>query len=126
MDTFFHAEQNVTEHYVNTGGIYLLPEPVPFDTKIDVLSAYGFPGYIYNFTMDLDLGPFIPKPSEPDGEVFLFFLVYRPTRNGSVYSLAHNLMELRHGNFPGRLPRNPARTLNWEVQKGDFIGVYIP
>ncbi len=128
VDTFIATGQNLTalmEFYINSGGIYLLPEPVRFNTKILAVRAFGF----LDDTLDVttDLGPFLPKFLEPrEIQSFLFVLVYRPIRNGSVYSLVQNLTQLNHGFTPGRLPVNQSKTLDWDVQEGDRIGVYIP
>ncbi len=132
LNTFYSDEEAYRELFVNTG-VYLLPEPAPFNRKVVSMKAYGFLDLTINTTTNL--GPFIPMPSESGVLVtnessvaapFLYVLVYRPTKNGSVYSLVQNLTQLSHGFTAGRLPMNQSRTLDWEVQKGDLIGAYIP
>ena len=133
LGTYYSYGDAYKEYYVNTGGIYLLPEPVPFNGKIISLKVYGFVDETINVTASLD--PFIPTPTQSGvlttnkssvAAPFLYVLVYRPSKDGGVLSLAHNLTQLSHGFTPGRLPSDPGQTLDWEVQSGDYIGAYIP
>lgn len=131
---FTNFEVDFSDSYVNTGGVYLLTEPVPYNGRITILKAYGFADFQLNITTDL--APFLPELYEVPlsnnndnisiGPSFLFTLIYRPVQDGSVYRLVRNLTQLNHGFSPGFLPVDPSQTLNWEVQKGDLIGVYIP
>lgn len=128
MVKYLSTERNFTatqDFFVNSGGIYLFPEAVPSDRRLLSVRAYGYFGY-YDYSSELNLGPPLPEVSEPDGEIFLFVVLYRPSEDGSTYSLAHEPTELRHGFTPGKIPKNQNRPLNWEVQEGDFIGVFIP
>ena len=122
LDKFFENE-DYRDFYVNTGGIYLLPEPVPFNGKIIMLRAYGFVDWTLDTT---DLDAFIPQPEVNNSGAFLYVLVYRPSENGSIYNLVHDLTQLNHRYTPGRLPQNAGGALSWGVKQGDLIGVYIP
>ena len=111
--------------------MYLLPEPVPSNAKILSFRGLGAQGSPLNNTLDLD--PFIPTPNDADAvegfgaAPFFYVLVYRPSNNGNeYYSLVQNLTQLSHGFAPGRLPADRSETLKWRVQKGDFVGAYIP
>ena len=126
VDSFLSGG-DLSEFVVNTGGIYLLPEPVPYNAKILSFRGFGPLGGGANVSMDLD--PFIPAPRETDAAAgltgpFFYVLVYR--NESGFYSLVHNLTQLGHGIAPGRLPPDRGETLDWQVQKGDLIGAYIP
>ena len=126
VDRVFIGE-DVSDFFVNTGGVYLLPVPVAFSAKIVSFRAFGIPNNVFNESLDSD--PLIP-PAMETGAVngfvapYFYVLVFRPT--GESYNLVHNLTQLGHGFAPGRVPADTGETLNWHVQKGDFIGAYIP
>ena len=123
----FLSGGDLSEFVINTGGIYLLSEPVPYNAKILSFRGFGPLGGGTNISMDLD--PFIPAPQETDVAAglagpFFYVLVYR--NESRFYSLVQNLTQFSHGIAPGRLPPDRRETLGWQVQKGDLIGVYIP
>ena len=122
--------KDVAPFYINTGGVYLLPEPVPFDSTVLSIRGFGLPGVRLNKFLDSD--PLIPPPQETDAVMnhvapFLYVLVYREMSNRKgYYTLVQNLTQLAHGFAPGRVPADRSKSLDWKVQKGDFIGAYIP
>ena len=117
---------DAAEFYVNTGGIYLHRRPIPFDGSIISIEIFGLfmPGA--ENTNFIIADSFLPEPSEtPDllgdlPEPFLFLLVYRASMDGTMYELVHGPKQASHGLSLGRV------ILGWDVQEGDFIGVYIP
>ena len=126
---YFATNGNVTavqKFFIKSGGIYLFPEAVPSDGRLLSVRAYGYLGSYDDPSMELKLGPSLPEVSEPNGEIFLFVVLYRPSEDGNTYSLAHEPAELKHGFTPGTIPRNQSGSLDWEVQEGDLIGVFIP
>lgn len=113
---------------MNTGGVYLFPDPVPHNATIVSFRGFGVTGDRFNESLDSD--PLIPAARETDVAVdlvapFLYVLLYRPTAN-TFYTLVEDLTQLAHGFAPGRVPADRGKTLDWDARKGDFIGAYIP
>ena len=104
---------------------------MPYNATLLSFRAFGTPGNPVDENLDLDT--FIPAPIETQALAgygaapLLYVMVYRPTNDGSgSYSLVQNLTQIIHGFEPGRLPADRSETLKWRVQKGDFVGAYIP
>ena len=115
-----------TGFYVNTGGIYLHRNPIPFDGTLLAIEVFGFTGEAsIDSITESDI--FFPEPlitpafiNGQFSEPFLFILIYRPIMDGTVYELVHGPTQMSHGLAPERI------FLQFDVQEGDFIGVYIP
>ena len=103
--------------FVQTGGVYLLADPVPFDGVILQIKAFGLLNAEH-----LD----IFYSDEIDVEPYAYALTYTQEPDTNAYSISNGPQYFYHSFVPGILPRNRSEILNWPVKKGDRIGVFIP
>ena len=118
-----YSNHSLSNHHINTSGIYLLNESVPFDGRILRIRAYGY------FSDENILWDTYRNTSSTDIYSFLFVVVYRINEKGSAYDLIHGPARISHDTIsPGSLPTssNMDQTLDWSIEYGDKIGVFLP
>ena len=111
FSAFFAGNLSVSNFYIQSGGVYMLPEPVPHDGRVLHVRAYG---YFSGENLLRVLGP-DPESAAPS----LLVLVFRLDEESKSYQILYNHL-LTHGEFPGEV------NLDWQVQRGDRIGAFIP
>ncbi len=123
--TAFRENRTVTDFYIQTGGIYLFSEPVPYNSKIARIRAFG---YVRD---EILKWIFQTEPSNNVNVVpILYPLVLRQDLESESYQLIHGSISMSdllfHGLSPGSLPVEEDQVLDWAVKKGDRIGALIP
>ena len=120
----------ISDMLVETAGIYLIRRPIPHNGTVTAVTIFGIRKMISSNNFITDPDSFLPKPStestNPAHTLFLYVMVYRASEAGTVYKVVQGPSQMGNGLEPGRLPSNQGKSLNWEVQEGDLIGVYIP
>ena len=113
------ADENFSPEdlFVQTGGVYLLADPVPFDGVILQVKAFGLVTAEHlDFVLSgvTDLSP------------YAYALTYTQDPDTNAYSVSNGPQYFYHSFIPAILPKNQSEILNWPVMKGDRIGVFIP
>ena len=103
--------------FVQTGGVYLLADPVPFDGVILQIKAFGLVT-----AEQLD----IYYSGVTEVAPYAYALTYTQDPDTNAYSVSNGPQNFYHSFVPAILPRNGSEILNWPVKKGDRIGVFIP
>ena len=123
LERIFSNEQSPDQNFsqdnffVQTGGVYLLADPVPFDGVILQIRAFGLVT-----TEQLDIyysGVTVVTP-------YAYALTYTQDPDTNAYSVSNGPQYFYHSFTPAILPKNQSEILNWPVKKGDRIGVFIP
>ena len=125
-----NVNENLFMDFIKIGGIYLIRKPIPSSGTVIDVTIFGRWNFNLNPINSTNSDFFLPKPSEsqrPSDFLFLYVMTYRPSQDGTVYKIVHGPAQVDHGALSsGRLPFDQSQSLNWEVQKGDLLGVYIP
>lgn len=122
-------QENVSaaDYFFETSGIYLLPEPIPYDGAVLQLRVFGFlndesleilfgaNGFMFNDNMGFN-----------QVDAYLYIVVYRPDPSRNAYNLIKGPILVTHQFAPAVLPKNNNEVLGWPVKEGDKVGVYIP
>ena len=103
--------------FVQTGGVYLLADPVQFDGVILQIKAFGLVT-----AEQLD----IYYSGVTEVTPYAYALTYTQDPNTNAYSVSNGPQYFYHSFTPAILPKNQSEVLNWPVKKGDRIGVFIP
>ena len=111
--TLFLKHSRNKAHFLETGGLYLLPDQVPLDGKINRVCAFGYTREEFRPLLNHDL--ITARP-------IVYVLLYRPSDSG--YTLVNEPAILYHGTSKSCLTQMDE--LNWNVQKGDRMGAFIP
>ena len=119
----FSFEQSPDENFspddlfVQTGGVYLLADPVPFDGVILQIKAFGLVT-----AEQFDIYSSGGNALAPTA----YALTYTQDPDINAYSVSNGPQYFYHSFTPAILPKNQSEVLNWPVMKGDHIGVFIP
>ena len=93
--------------FIDTGGLYILPNGIPSDGKISGMRAFGA------------LGDGDCNDAPPNTVLYLRVLAFREESSGS-YNLLYD-EEYTHNTT-----RADKLDLDWDVKEGDLIGAFIP
>ena len=108
----FNQNKSVSNFYLETGGLYLMPEQVPIDGRVVQARIFG---YISDEKLDLVFGP-NPGSVLP----FLYVLAFRHDRESDSYQMLQRPVKVKHTVQPGEV------SMGIHVTKGDRFGVFIP
>ncbi len=119
-----NASGSVSDFYINSGGLYLLPEYLPIRGEVSSVCAVGY--------TNVEFESFLFKPNsreiDPQTTVrpFVYVVLLRPRTedNGNLYSLVYPPAILAHGIISGCI--GVPDGLQWEAREGDRIGAFIP
>ena len=113
---FLNNGQTSSGLYLNHTGLYLLPEPVPAMGRVTEIAFYGYAAVEFEKRVIEQTNDIRP---------FLYVLLFRPQDEArTVYKLAYNPTVVFHDTQVGRV--GPDEGLEWEVEEGDRVGVFIP
>ena len=93
---------DTSDDFIDTGGIYLLPNGIPRNGTIISVRAFGILG----------------ADAPPNAIPYLRVLVFR--EDDETYNLLYDEEYTHNITSADKLP------LNWDVKKGDAIGAFIP
>ena len=120
---YFQVEnRSLADFYVRDSGLYLLPSSVTaegFVERICVLGHFNarFVSHILDENGDID-----PQSST---RPFVYVLHYRPlNEDPTTYRMVSKPALVYHGTAKGCISDHEG--LDWQVQRGDKIGVFIP
>ena len=108
----FSQDKSVGNFYLQTGGLYLLPELVPIDGRVVQARVFG---YLNDENLELVFGP-NPEVVVP----FLYVLAFRHERESDSYQMLQSPEKVTHSVQPN------AAQMEINVKEGDRIGVFIP
>ena len=94
--------RDTSDGFIDTGGIYLLPNGIPRNGTIISVRAFGILG----------------ADAPPNAIPYLRVLVFR--EDDETYNLLYDEEYTHNITSADKLP------LNWDVKKGDAIGAFIP
>ena len=96
----------------------MLPYHINDKRTVEDLCAFGFP--------NSDILPFEPSGDANDflQPLFVYVTLYRP--QGDVYRMTSQPVVVYHRSARGCISSTHGYELNWLLQKGDKIGVFIP
>ena len=113
-------ESNLT--YVDTGGLYLIPDKVPVQGRITDICIHG---YIRIEDVSLYQDTNGNYDINSDVRSFVYAVLYRPQNDEEqTLSLVYNPVVVYHGISVNCVFLSDV--LEWNVEKGDRVGVYIP
>ena len=112
-------ESNLT--YVDTGGLYLIPDQIQGQGKIKEICIYGYTRREYlHLIRDAD-GDF----TDANIRNFVYAVLYRPQNDEEqTLSLVYKPVVIYHGISVTCVSASDG--LEWNVERGDRVGVYIP
>ena len=120
---FLQAEnRSLTDVYVRDSGLYLLPSSVTAEGSVETMCIFGhfnarFVSHIVNEDGDVDL--------QTGTRPFVYVLHYRPlNEDPTTYRMVNKPALVYHGPAKGCVSESDG--LDWQVQRGDKIGVFIP
>lgn len=119
---YLNAEGAVSGLYVDSGGLYLLPESVPRKGQVRDICAYGYTSdaYIKYYTFPNSTEIDVYTSTRP----FVYIVLFRRNYEDEEYSIVFQPALLHHHLYENCLTRSDG--LNWQVEVGDRIGVFIP
>ena len=117
---YFQTEnRSLPDLYVRDSGLYLLPSNVTTEGIVQRACVFGyinarFLSHILNEDGDVDL--------QTSTRTFVYVLHYRPlNEDPTTYRMVNKPALVYHGTEKGCISE-----LDWRVQRGDKIGVFIP
>ena len=109
------ANGSVTDLYISTGGLYLLPDVVSIQGSIRKICVYGYAREIFVKMHINDDGKLVLRP-------FVYVLLYRPDAgHDNTFFMVYEPVVVYHTTQIGCL-----NDFDWNVEVGDNIGVFIP
>ena len=113
-------ELNLT--YVDIGGLYLIPDQMQEQGRITDICIYGYTRSEYIRLYQLPNGDF---NMNSDVRNFAYAMLYRPQNDEEqTLSLVYKPVVVYHGLSVTCVSASDG--LEWNVEKGDRVGVYIP
>ena len=114
--------RSLTDVYVRDGGLYLLPSSVTAEGSVERICVLGhFNARFLSLILD-EKGGIDPQTTT---RPFVYVLHYRPlSEDLTTYEMVNKTALVYHDTAKGCI--YDLNGLNWQVQRGDKLGVFIP
>ena len=112
---------DVTDLYINHGGLYFLPYNITIEGFVDSVCAFGYTNVEYENLLLNENRTDINRDTRV--RPFVYVMVYRPL-TPTIFQMISKPAIVYHAASADCTSRNDG--LDWQVQMGDKIGVFIP